>query len=269
MKTPCISLAVFCLLASLNPAIARQVEWVAGTDLLYTNPATARVAVGNDEASAALDVKGGIVVRNNVTPRGTVKGNERLRMTGNTSDYIVAVQDGTGRVQHYWNASTGASSTYLVDGEPAGKLLFSPTGELFSVRYAPAGTAGAPITWKPYFHVKNTGNVGIGLSAPDEKLTVNGRVKAQEVIVTQDAWPDFVFDDGYPLISLDELAHYLAKHGHLPDIPSRAEVQQQGVAVGKLQAKLLQKIEELTLYVIAQHKRIHKLENALGDAGTF
>ena len=95
-------------------------------------------------------------------------------------------------------------------------------------------------------------NVGIGTSSPDAayKLAVNGVIGAREVRVTQANWPDYVFEDAYPLPSLEEVEAAIRQQGHLPGVPSAVEVEAEGVGVGEMQALLLRKIEELTLYVL-------------------
>lgn len=101
--------------------------------------------------------------------------------------------------------------------------------------------------------------VGIGTAAPDEKLSVNGRVKAKEVIVALDGWSDFVFDEDYPLATLEEVRAYIEENGHLPNVPSAEEVEQDGVQLGQMDARLLQKIEELTLYAIEREEQVEGL----------
>jgi hypothetical protein len=98
------------------------------------------------------------------------------------------------------------------------------------------------------------GNVGIGTVAPGYKLDVAGTARAEEIIV-QTSGADFVFEDDYDLRSLEELERYIQEHGHLPEIPSAEQMRAEGMQVGDMQTKLLQKIEELTLYIIAQEKR--------------
>lgn len=105
------------------------------------------------------------------------------------------------------------------------------------------------------------GNVGIGTTSPDQKLTVNGKIHAQEVIVDLNVpVADYVFAKGYKLMPLPEVEQYVQANSHLPEIPSAAEVKEKGMNMGDMQNQLLKKVEELTLYVIQQDKRIQALE---------
>lgn len=104
-------------------------------------------------------------------------------------------------------------------------------------------------------------NVGIGTSSPSaaDRLAVNGRIRAKEIVV-ETGWSDFVFNQDYLLRSLPEVEQYIQQHGHLPDIPTAAEVADQGVQLGEMESRLLQKVEELTLHLIEMHKRVRTLE---------
>ena len=99
------------------------------------------------------------------------------------------------------------------------------------------------------FKVKANGNVGIGTANPTQRLTVNGTILAKEVKVETE-WADFVFDKNYQLPSLLEVEKYILQNGHLPGIPTEKEVEVNGVNLGEMNVKLLQKVEELTLYLI-------------------
>ena len=103
------------------------------------------------------------------------------------------------------------------------------------------------------------GDVKIGKDT-ERKLDVNGTIRAKEVKIEATGWSDYVFGDDYALPSLTDVEDHITTHKHLPDIPSEKEVLENGVNVVEMQAKLLQKIEELTLYVIEQNKRIETLE---------
>ena len=87
-------------------------------------------------------------------------------------------------------------------------------------------------------------------------------VHAKEITVSSD-WADYVFEDDYNLRSLNEVEEFIADNGHLPDVPPAAVVQKEGISLGVSQANLLRKIEELTLYVIAQNKEIEKMRQRL------
>jgi len=105
------------------------------------------------------------------------------------------------------------------------------------------------------------GNIGMGTTETgDYKLSVAGKIRAEEVKVYT-GWADFVFEDNYQLPTLAEVESHIKEKGHLKDIPSALEVKENGIYLGEMNAKLLQKIEELTLYLIKQEKRIKVLEN--------
>ncbi len=112
-----------------------------------------------------------------------------------------------------------------------------------------------------HFVIKNGGYVGIGTTSPDAnyKLSVNGKIRAKEIKV-ETGWSDFVFKPDYKLRTLGEVESYIKENGHLPEIPSEQEVLADGVELGNISSKLLQKIEELTLYMIEQNKEMEKLK---------
>jgi hypothetical protein len=106
--------------------------------------------------------------------------------------------------------------------------------------------------------IQANGYVGIGTISPDSKLTVNGKIHTKEVKVDLTGWSDFVFNKEYNLPSLIEVENHIKEKGHLKDIPTAKEVSEKGIYLGKMDAKLLQKIEELTLYTIQQEKELQK-----------
>ena len=108
--------------------------------------------------------------------------------------------------------------------------------------------------------IADNGNVGIGTTNTSSyKLSVNGKIRAKEVRVETN-WSDFVFADDYELMPLSELEKHIEREKSLPGIPTEKEVQKDGIEVGKIQAKLLEKIEELTLYVIELKKNNEELK---------
>ena len=106
------------------------------------------------------------------------------------------------------------------------------------------------------FIVKGNGKVGIGTANPDQSLTVNGKIHATEVIVDLAIPADYVFKPTYKLMPLHEVEQFVKTNSHLPEIPSAGEITKNGLSMGEMQNKLLQKVEELTLYMIGQQKTI-------------
>jgi hypothetical protein len=116
--------------------------------------------------------------------------------------------------------------------------------------------------------VRNDGKVSIGSRTPkspnnDCKFSVDGKVVAREILVTNSSqWADYVFNEDYKLPTLTDVENYIKTNKHLPGIPTTQEVEENGIALGEMQGKLLEKIEQLTLHVI----RLQKENDALrGD----
>ena len=128
------------------------------------------------------------------------------------------------------------------------------------------------------FNGSSIGFVGIGTLNPTERLTVNGNILAEEVRVIQDVPADYVFEKyfqgiselkpEYKMPTLEEVEAFTKLNNHLPDMPSAAEIQENGLELSEMTNLLLQKIEELTIYTIEQEKRIEALENQLRESQT-
>lgn len=127
---------------------------------------------------------------------------------------------------------------------------------------------------KPVFTVRTNGKVLIGTSwnnsalsgcsdCNEYRLFVKDGIKAEKVKVevpSAHGWADYVFNKDYKLNSLEEVEKHIQEKGHLPNIPSAKEVEKNGINLGEMDAKLLEKIEELTLYSIEQNKQIQELK---------
>ena len=128
-------------------------------------------------------------------------------------------------------------------------IIYLTCGDVFTID-RPAHTGS---------HIQSDGNIGIGTISPSYKLDVAGTLRAREIIVNTTG-ADFVFADDYQLRPLSEVETFIKVNKHLPEIKSAQEMQENGVSMNELQIQLLQKIEELTLYILQQEKRIRELE---------
>ncbi len=104
-------------------------------------------------------------------------------------------------------------------------------------------------------YINNEGDIGIGTTEPDAKLAVNGNIHATEVKVsTTVPAPDYVFEEDYPLASLEEIKSYITVNKHLPEVPSAKEMEANGINLSEMNMLLLKKVEELTLLLIEQNE---------------
>lgn len=160
----------------------------------------------------------------------------------------------------YGTAASGFSNSagIFVGGKDA--LLMSSHG--YNMRFV-TNESGSFIE---RMRILPNGNVGIGATNPSSKLEVNGTIKTKEVNVTATGWADYVFGPEYKLMPLSEVEAFIQKNGHLPNMPSEKEVLEgQGVNLLEMNIKLLEKIEELTLYMISQEKVINDLRRKINQ----
>jgi hypothetical protein len=133
---------------------------------------------------------------------------------------------------------------------------------------------GNPAVHKEYLRIKNDGTVLIGMNgdyanANNYKLAVQGKIICEEVkVALQTNWPDYVFAHNYKLRSLGEVEKYIEANKRLPNMPSAKELEQnEGISVSEMLIKQQEKIEELTLYLIAQNKKLEALEAKVAKKG--
>jgi hypothetical protein len=106
--------------------------------------------------------------------------------------------------------------------------------------------------------IDNAGEVSIGSKSNTGRLTIHGRVSASEMLVAlplEETWPEYVFDQNYPLLTLEDLKDFIVDKGHLPGIPTAEEVSRNGISLSKVSLAFLKQLEELTLHVIALNEQ--------------
>lgn len=161
-------------------------------------------------------------------------------------------------VPNYFGASIEAVPEWLCCSfpDPGGYPGIKNMGFNFNIHGNP-DFADSKIT---AMSINAMGNVGIGTITPKERLSVNGNIRAKEIKVEAENWPDYVFYKDYELLSLPELQSYIKENGHLPEIPSAVKVEQEGFAIGDMNKRLLKKIEEFTLYLLEKNNEL-KVQN--------
>lgn len=190
------------------------------------------------------------VIDSRTSPIGTLTTLNSLRIDGtNLSTRDLTFLNNSGATLVGWNRSGGDGETDFISNRGSGSVG--------GFEFRDIDNSGNETL---LLKIKGDGNVGIGTTNTGTyKLAVNGNIRAKEIKV-ETGWSDFVFESDYKLPTLEEVETHIKKNGHLKDIPSAEEVAENGVLLGEMDSKLLQKIEELTLYTIAQEKRIKHLE---------
>jgi len=227
---------------NVNSTIRNYKVATNGTDrLTITN--TGLVGIGTTTTPiATLDVNGSMHVNGDIYGYNvlTFLDNARFNVTTTT---IPNLRTSSFSMPRYGIAAptvTGTADLWLA-GDNAIRMF----------------TAGNPI---PRLNILSNGFVGIGSLNPDAILTVNGTIHATEVKVDLTVPADYVFKSDYKLMPLNDVEKFVKINSHLPEIPSAEEITKDGLKMGEMQNKLLQKVEELTLYVIEQQKEIDLLK---------
>jgi hypothetical protein len=175
----------------------------------------------------------------------------------------------------YWDSNTNLWNVTAIGNNDFSAMIHPNDNGLAFITAPSDGNVSKTLTNSQFMafermRISSNGNVGIGSTNPDEKLTVKGKIHAEEIRVDLSVPADYVFEKyytgastlkaDYVMPSLAEIEKYTKENKHLPNVPSAQEIKDKGLQVGEMSNILLQKVEELTLYIIEQNKKIEALE---------
>ncbi|MGD1842786.1 MAG: hypothetical protein ACFB0B_18095 [Thermonemataceae bacterium] len=278
-KTSLIFFVICCLLAG-RQVYAQDPLWLkSGTGAIipvpFDNEVRMDLAIMNDGRIGALQVNQNANIAGNLGIGGDPTANRvtlygGLSMKFGTEETLFNFISGEGGFAYFQRLGGTNRLDIMTDRvrtgtlELASTLLLPNTWDVTTptATELTIGQAGIPV-----FNLFATdgGQIALGTTNVPEgfRMSINGKLAVEEVLVDLDEdWPDYVFEDDYELMSLEDLQSYVKENGHLPNIPSAKEVKNTGgVYLGSINQKLLEKIEELTLYTLEQEKKIESLQS--------
>jgi hypothetical protein len=241
----------------------------SGDRMVVENDGDVRIGNGTTATGSRLDVTGS-------TTSTAAALNVSANYNGGNTD-VIGVNSRSVIAPGY---GYGVSSTGGFMGVRGTADATTYAGTAYGVYGFSSGTAGTRIgvygiatggteNWGGYFATKSYMNelrIGTTNGATGYLLSVAGKIMCTELRVQNtSAWPDYVFADDYKLQTIDELEQHIKDKGHLPGVPSAVEVEQNGIAVGEMQHVMMEKIEELTLYIIELKKQNDQLSKRIAS----
>lgn len=217
------------------------------------------VGIGVSNPQARLHLGQAVILGENISDSASgvsiravkARGTTSNQLCPNRDDYMLSLSAGG------YNESTLYSyNKAMINLRASENWTSTANGTYMTFETTPDGS----VTRQRAMRIDQSGNVGIGTDTPTHRLSVNGPIRAKEIIVDT-GWSDYVFEPSYRLASLAEVEKHILVEGHLPDVPSAKEVDANGISLGASQAILLRKIEELTLHLINHEKAIELLKN--------
>lgn len=229
-------------------------QWTTASPNIY-NSNTGFVGIGSTNTPTSV-----LDVRRDQTTTTFAKIRNLSSVSGASAGYELSCNNANSYLRSviYYNGATSFYQWSL--GSHANVALFD--GNEFVWRN-PSGTT-------TYMKITSGGGVGIGTATTGSfKLAVEGTIGTRAIKVTSTTpFPDYVFNPDYPLLSLRDVENYISRYRHLPGVPSAETVQNEGgFELGEMNRKLLEKVEELTLYIIQMNKKIEQMDALLEKAG--
>ncbi len=210
-----------------------------------TFPDNGNVGIGTTSPKDKLDVNGNILISNSAIPMGLI-----TEIGGSATPLLnMSVNFRESNLNSAYIGAAFRIDTRTTTDAPLFQWISRQPGSLVE---------------RINMVLTSDGVLGIGLVNPQQgdKLAVNGLIRAREVKVENNNWPDYVFTSTHKLPSMGDIEKYIDQNKHLPDIPSANEIKNEGLKLGEINALLLKKIEELTLYLIKQDKDIQLLKQS-------
>lgn len=247
-------------------ALPETSQWGTWRQLLVTD-SNGNVGIGTTTPGEKLEIINGFLKVGNVSI-GSSENQSSKNYVNLGSDNHGTLLIGSNLYLNNYNAPANSNiKTSITHPTMSGAGIIIPgngqehQGSIIFHTSPPSSTVAETEFNSPRMIIKENGNIGIGIQSPIYKLDVNGVIHSKEVKVDMIGWADYVFQRNYPLRTLEEVEQHIEENGHLPNIPSTEEVLKNGINLAEMNTKLLEKIEELTLYSIEQNKQIKKLQN--------
>ncbi len=243
---------------------AGTVYW--NTGILYDEGGNQKYSIGITESLSSSKLT---IQANGNTGIGTINPQAKLQI-GNLGGADKRIMIPGSYNFEQLNLSMGANGNGELEfvthsnGESSGGVkLYSPDGAHLFIQTASPVTSYTSLNYETRLSImNNTGFVGIGTISPQYKLDVIGTIRAREIKVDLNG-ADFVFEKDYRLMPLDELEKFVKEQKHLPEVAPAKEMKENGTDLGDLNSKLLQKVEEMTLYIIEQNKELQVLKEKI------
>jgi hypothetical protein len=247
--------------------VVQSPTWANGPNKIFSECPEVRVGIGTNAPAFSLDVFGSSKILGHLWAQASfsVGANDNPFSKFNlvNSNRTAAIQVNTvGNIKPYqrlmyFEYDNADTKILEVQNVTAGYTAFSlkSNGEMDINN----GTT-------PIFHLGTDGRLAIRNNSMETfRIESNGMVRARKVKVDSETWPDYVFEKDYKLLPLDELEIFLIQNKHLPSVPSEQQIKEEGIDLGEMNVKMMEKIEELTLYLIQQNKELEKQNKELEE----
>lgn len=269
-------LALF-LFTNVPAVLAVAGQWSANGSVIYYNDGS--VGIGTSSPASKLNIANGHLYIDNGESGSSIIGSEgslvlRSDRDGDSTGDVIALQDHTGSfiLTAKDDGSVGIGTT-----SPSGSRFQVNATSGWAARFINNGSdvrAGYPnyglfvstsASGGEYLLQLNRSTTPIFQVNANGMAYLDGALNARQIVVKTNVWADYVFDKQYQLMSLGDLQMYIEKNKHLPNIPSSKEVIESGISIGDMQRKQMEKIEELTLYVIQLDRENKELKNEFNE----